>query len=521
MEERTDSPPPPAGKSGALKRALFGATMLLSFAVLGWQCLRFSTYAQDDAYISFAYGKNLAEHGRLVYRLDEAVEGYTNFLWTALSAGAYAAVGKSSVLSAMRALSACAAAGLLGVVAIANRARSRAWVTLAAPLSLASVTALAMHVNSGLETVLFALSITAGFALLRSAIRAGSPPWPGLLCFLAAALTRFDGFVPLGAALLAAWLSFRKGDRRHLRAVIAVGGLYVIYFLWRAWYYDSLWPNTVTAKLSTDHSTKVRLEAGLTYLTQGIESLGLYWLLPGCALWAWRSRRDWGELLGTALIGWFAFQSVSVGGDAMLGFRFLFPAVPIALIQGLAGYDERLRALPRGAGTWLSIAAAAGFIAWAQWVFPLTQVGVWQVSVARRAGFTIDGFRRVAQAFSSVCRPEDELATDVAGVFAYFTDCRILDMWGLASREVARRGRAPDPRAFTTYGVVAPEVALERSVRFLLPFPPIPSARRMSREKAIASIFPDQFFKGRPEMAAYTLKELSIAPWSYAYFDRQ
>src|SRR5690606_41082865 len=35
----------------------------------------------DDAYISFRYAVNLAEHGALEYNLGERVEGYTNFLW--------------------------------------------------------------------------------------------------------------------------------------------------------------------------------------------------------------------------------------------------------------------------------------------------------------------------------------------------------------------------------------------------------------------------------------------------------
>src|SRR5262249_25730678 len=41
----------------------------------------------DDAYISFVYARNLADHGQLVFNLGDRVEGYTNFLWPALLAG--------------------------------------------------------------------------------------------------------------------------------------------------------------------------------------------------------------------------------------------------------------------------------------------------------------------------------------------------------------------------------------------------------------------------------------------------
>ncbi|MCX7878834.1 MAG: hypothetical protein N2510_09400, partial [Ignavibacteria bacterium] len=40
----------------------------------------------DDAYISYRYGRNLMEGNGLVYNPGEKVEGYTNFLWTIITA---------------------------------------------------------------------------------------------------------------------------------------------------------------------------------------------------------------------------------------------------------------------------------------------------------------------------------------------------------------------------------------------------------------------------------------------------
>ena len=54
-----------------------GAAMLagLAHAVsLRWTC--------DDAFISFRYARNLVRGNGLVFNVGEAVEGYTNFLWT-------------------------------------------------------------------------------------------------------------------------------------------------------------------------------------------------------------------------------------------------------------------------------------------------------------------------------------------------------------------------------------------------------------------------------------------------------
>src|SRR5437867_5557888 len=49
--------------------------------------MRVFNFVTDDAFISFVYSRNLAEHGQLVFNLGERVEGYTNFLWTVLLAG--------------------------------------------------------------------------------------------------------------------------------------------------------------------------------------------------------------------------------------------------------------------------------------------------------------------------------------------------------------------------------------------------------------------------------------------------
>src|SRR5262245_16879680 len=61
--------------------------VLLAAPVLLAHLLVFN-FVTDDAYITFVYSRNLARHGQLVFNLGERVEGYTNFLWAVLLAGA-------------------------------------------------------------------------------------------------------------------------------------------------------------------------------------------------------------------------------------------------------------------------------------------------------------------------------------------------------------------------------------------------------------------------------------------------
>ena len=77
-----------------LLTALFLAHALFYFCALG-------TDAVDDAYISFRYAQNAIRGYGLVFNPGERVEGFTNFLWTAMTIpleGAHVDVGRASML---------------------------------------------------------------------------------------------------------------------------------------------------------------------------------------------------------------------------------------------------------------------------------------------------------------------------------------------------------------------------------------------------------------------------------------
>ena len=69
------------------RRTVFWAIALcaVAFAAVQAWSLRWTC---DDAYISFRYAANLAEHGELAFNVVplERVEGYTNFGWVVLLA---------------------------------------------------------------------------------------------------------------------------------------------------------------------------------------------------------------------------------------------------------------------------------------------------------------------------------------------------------------------------------------------------------------------------------------------------
>src|SRR4051795_11193207 len=69
-------------------------------------------FVTDDAFISFVFSRNFAEHGQLAFNLGHPVEGYTNFLWTVVL-GVLMIVGISPELSSRVLGTACAIATLV------------------------------------------------------------------------------------------------------------------------------------------------------------------------------------------------------------------------------------------------------------------------------------------------------------------------------------------------------------------------------------------------------------------------
>src|SRR5215470_1252289 len=114
-------------------------------------------FVTDDAYISFVYSRNFAEHGQLAFNVGSPVEGYTNFLWTVVL-GALMVIGIPPEISSRVLGTACALATLYVVFRAVERAlgRQSTWATVPA-LLLACSSGFACWTSGGLETQLFTL----------------------------------------------------------------------------------------------------------------------------------------------------------------------------------------------------------------------------------------------------------------------------------------------------------------------------------------------------------------------------
>jgi arabinofuranosyltransferase len=423
--------------------------VLIATAVLVPHALLFD-FVSDDAYISFRYARNLAEHGQLVFNLGERVEGFTNFLWTVLLAGGIK-LGWSPVLSS-RFLGVMFAVGTLALLV-----RMSLWLDgerpsrwhLVAPVGLAATGAFACWASGGLETQMFTFLALLAFYRLLVEIDAGRGFASGF-CFALAALTRPEGVLLFAlAGLVRLVLNVARARRlvpqRHeLLWVAAFVVVFAPYFAWRWGYYGWPFPNTFYVK-STTHSGA--LGNGVYYLRRFGEDYGVFFLAPLGAL-GWPGRHDPRRrslyLLTAVVWAGFAAYVLRVGGDFMGLYRFILPVLPLGALvlqESLRTLATRLSPLvPRLALAAAGLMIVGGFFAGS-------------VKVDRVASTIVDGDNGIdtpaylkQYALSRIpvgiwlgqyARPDDLMTVGGAGVIPYYSGIAAYDVFGLVDEHIA------------------------------------------------------------------------------------
>lgn len=302
----------------------------------------------DDAYISLTYAGHLVDGDGLVFHPALPVsEGYSNLLWTLLLAGGLA-LGFSGPTVAVGLGLLCAAATL---VVVGHKVGG--WRGTVVGVVSAMSPIFGFWAGQGLEGSLVALLLAVGLLYLERPVA-----W---LAFGLLAITRvegvFYGLVPVAAAIVAAY----RGERKFpLWGPLLWLLPFAAQLAFRFWFYGSLLPSTVVAKVRTGGDS-IRL--GLHWLG-GIVSLepmvAVAFVGAVVALllqWPRKPRVAEGWVLITVL-GIMAY-AVVVGGDWMMNLRWLQPAIPLVWYAA-ARVILRPRWFAVLAGLGLVLAARAG-----------------------------------------------------------------------------------------------------------------------------------------------------------------
>jgi len=342
----------------------FPLFLLLAFVVLTLLVLRF-WFVTDDAYISFRYAANWAEGNGLRYNLgvEPPVEGFSNFLWTAVLAGVRLLGGDMAVAAPWISLG-------LSLLLLWRIARFLArTIRRAAPaggetapdiepavagiLFVALFPPYAVYSTSGLETMLFcALLFTAFEQLLGTSPARGATA--GVVAGLLA-LTRPEGLVwalALAGLYVAPRIVRRERvlDRPLLRYTLVLIALTLIFLAARLLYFERWLPNTAYAKVGFSWLIVKRgllyvSHFGLTFVTPTLCCLAIPWLVL-------RGKAPAPIWQAAAVLAGFVLYATLTGGDFMVMGRFLAPATPFLalLVAALYGaFSHRTARLPRPA----------------------------------------------------------------------------------------------------------------------------------------------------------------------------
>jgi arabinofuranosyltransferase len=391
----------------------------------------------DDSFISFRYARKLAHGHGLVFNPGERVEGYTNFLWTVLMAGAIG-LGADVIAASKMVAMAAGAATLWLVFLLGRQELGDVWPGVLLAGMVAVTASFARYAVSGFEMLLFGMLILLSLYLYLRALRADRLPLTAAVALALVAMTRPEGMMVYGVLTLhyfiLLWRSPAPGQVRlaYLGSWLAGFGLvYAPYFAWRYAYYGYLLPNTFYTKVGGPGLAQ--FGRGLRYLQEMLLLVSPQAVLCLALGIFWSGRRS-SQILLYSLIGIYLSYLVVVGGDqqAFFGPRFLLPLWPLIYILGVGGtlglaarLDRRRQRL-----LWTGVLGALVciFSLWAS----LERQGYLGLQHTMHRGWITLGHWLAARAQS-----DDTLAVDAAGIIPFYTDLYTIDMFGLNDLHIA------------------------------------------------------------------------------------
>ena len=441
----------------------------LAAAVLLWL---FPRWTVDDACILFRYADNLARAGELTYNVGEPpVEGYTGVLYPVLLAAGIRAGIDPAALGRAIGIGSLFAAGLLLVSGLKALGVSRLGRGVGAVLYFASPV-LSIHATSGMETMLFALTVALVFRLLVAASAPGASARVDALTalsLLAAALTRPDGIaLAAGAFVAVAGVRTVRGDGSAGRFALLFVALFALpwgaYFAWRWGYYGAFLPNTYYAKLHPDPPSMSSLRAMAAFAIEYLKNpLAAAFVLVAAGWDVVRRRRDriaefgrrYAALLAAAALFCLALAIQYARSRLLMNFAFRYFAPLLPLVAGMAALalDAGGRALARSDRRRLVRVSAAALA-----VFLLVlQMRAYARDAARQIDFATEYRTLMTEVHGPIARYLKEtvpagqwLAVLIdAGLIPYESGLKTIDFGGLNDAYLART--RPDLSAVADY----------------------------------------------------------------------
>ncbi|MES1241360.1 MAG: hypothetical protein ABUT39_07060 [Acidobacteriota bacterium] len=448
--------------------------MLLLLAVWGgWLIFRSSFEVDgkrvfclfDDAMISMTYARNAVEgHGLNWARQGEPVEGFTHPLWLVPMVAAnllpvelrFRSLPVQLVSLILLALTVMAVRRLM--LSWFSSDGARHWIPAA--VMTAFCYSLAYWSLMGMETALQALLAVVAVHLAIASVEGRRERHLELWLVCAAAwLLRMDMLLLIAAAQV--WVVAHGGLRRGRGRWLAGLGVFLAavlgYQLFRWIYFHDVLPNTYYLKM-TGAPLAVRLLRGVICLERFVRN-HLFLLLAAGIGAAPLVRRDRRYQLPLAVVALYCAYTVWVGGDAwdldlpIRANRYIAFVLPLlfVVLNGLLNWVLAAWAAwrpGRMAGRLVTGSAAVLGLLLVNGLWPGGNDEAWNLLLGASRPPVVDAHREVYGQLSRldrVVKPGAAVATAWAGIPAFFTDYRMVDILGYNDRETARhRSRLPE-----------------------------------------------------------------------------
>jgi arabinofuranosyltransferase len=402
----------------------------------------------DDAYISFRYGKNLMRGYGLVYNHGEYVEGYTNFLWTIVTAP-FTRI--KSIDISIFALSIGLIFSILNIFLLTRITKQfsglfpskPALAVLLPVIFFVLDDSVAFWAIGGMEFPMYTLFIlAAAYYYFKINDEFRNHILMSLFLMLCT-LTRPEGNM-IFVITIFHFLVYRKQINDWKKKFIGVASIYavfvVIYYGYKYLYYGQVIPNTFYAKGVTDFSMNLLL--GFKYLALCIGTR-LYLFIFIMFLPFKKVYKDFKQsyLLLFSIV--YIVYLLVVGGDWMIANRFFVPVIPFLYILSTIGIIyaiDKMTSIGLKYEALRNKIASIGSVILCLMIFAVTlSLLEYKELIIKDENYKYEHqWSMFGKWLKMNVDPNTVIAVGPAGKIPYYSELYTIDMWGLNNSFISK-----------------------------------------------------------------------------------
>jgi arabinofuranosyltransferase len=400
----------------------------------------------DDAYISYRYGKNLMEGKGLVYNQGEYVEGYTNFLWTIITAPftTIKSVDVSIFSSSIGLILSMANILLITLISKqfnGNLVKYIKYLILIPPLFLALDDSIAFWAIGGMEFPMYTLFIL-GIIYNYYKLNESNKHLYYLIMFLMlCTLTRPEGNMIFVITMFHMFL-FRKNINKYNKVIFTLLATYAIfcisYYGFKFLFYGQVIPNTFYAKGVTDLKMNFLLGTKYLALCIGTRIYIFIFILFIPFKKAFKDQKLSYLIIFSTI---YIIYLIAVGGDWMIANRFFVPILPMLYLLSAIGFINVLVKLKeflnneQKALRYANVMAAV--LAILLFILTLSLLEYKQLIIKDSNAKYEMQWSMFGKWLKMNVDPKTVIAVGPAGKIPYYSELYTIDMWGLNNDYIA------------------------------------------------------------------------------------